>query len=189
MNMNALKKLGLLALALPCLAGAATFNAQNPSAFPDTESVTNIAFSAGGVRDFLFTLSLQLDTSASNNVDVAFGRDLDGSGELDRSEADLLVGWDSGDWFWRDRRSNAEGRTPRDGGPRTLDWRLFLDSSRRAKSLKAFDGDGVVFDPSVPQTLFDPDWDMMRIATRGLSSPNGVVVCKVKSHGFLVVIQ
>ena len=88
MNMNALKKLGLLALTLPCFAGATTFHAPRPSAFLDTESVTNVAFSAGGARDFLFTLSLQLDASASNNVEVAFGRDLDGSGELDRSEAD-----------------------------------------------------------------------------------------------------
>ena len=188
--MNAVASLGLgFALALPCLAGAATFHAPSPSTFPDTESVTNVAFSAGGTRDFLFTLSLQLDASASNNVEVAFGRDLDGNGELDRSEADLLVGWDSGDWFWRDRRSNAESRTPRDGGPRTLDWQLFLDSSRRAKTLNASDGDGVVFSPSVSPPLFDPGWDVMRIATRGLSSPDGVVVCKVTSHGFLIVIQ
>ena len=33
MNMNALKKLGLLALALPCLTGAAMFNAPRPSDF------------------------------------------------------------------------------------------------------------------------------------------------------------
>ena len=33
MNMNTLKKLGLLALALPCLAGVATFNAPRPSDF------------------------------------------------------------------------------------------------------------------------------------------------------------
>ena len=34
MNMNALKKLGLLVLALPCLAGATTFHAPRPSDFP-----------------------------------------------------------------------------------------------------------------------------------------------------------
>lgn len=40
-----------IALAMPCLAGAAAFRAPDPGAWPDTEAVTNVVFGAGGVHD------------------------------------------------------------------------------------------------------------------------------------------
>ena len=46
-----------------------------PSSYADTESVTNVAFNAGVPGDNVFSLSLALDASPSNNVEVAFGCD------------------------------------------------------------------------------------------------------------------
>ena len=73
-----------------------------PSPYADTESVTNVAFNAGIAGDNFFALTLELDASPSNNVEVAFGHDANGNGALDDSEADLAVGWDCGEWFFRD---------------------------------------------------------------------------------------
>ena len=42
-----------------------------PSPYADTESVTNVAFCAGVPGDNVFSLSLALDASPSNNVEVA----------------------------------------------------------------------------------------------------------------------
>ena len=70
-----------------------------PSAFADTEASTNIAIAVQDASRS-FSVSLSLDASASNCVEVAVGHDaapLDGG--LSAAEASLLFGWDCGRWF------------------------------------------------------------------------------------------
>ena len=60
--------------------------------------------------DNLWRLLIELDATASNCVEVVFGADADGDGKLGVKEGELCVGWDCGEWFWRDRRANAACR-------------------------------------------------------------------------------
>jgi hypothetical protein len=65
----------------------------------DTETVTNVAFTVWekGLREFRF--DLEFTGTASNNVEMAFGTDADGNGELSDGEVSVLAGWDCGELF------------------------------------------------------------------------------------------
>ena len=83
------------------LSGALTVAAPDVSTYADTEAATNVFFDVGGADARLFSLSLELDATESNTVSVAFGRDANDNGVLEREEADAVVGWDSGSWSFR----------------------------------------------------------------------------------------
>ena len=155
----------------------------------DTESVTNVVFNAGGEDARLFRLVVELRAADSNSVDIAFGCDRDGNGVLARHETDVVIGWDSGEWFCRDRRSRVEIRKARPSGLRRLDWRLSLGEDLRATSLIATDGDDIVFSGVVPQTMFGTEWNVMRITTRGISEPEGTASCRVSAKGIMVFMR
>ena len=90
-----------------CLAAVFAVPEMPEAEWDDTEVVTNAALPAARADSRVFAFTLELDATASNNVEVAFGHDADHDGVLSRGEAGLLVGWDCGEWFWRDRRANV----------------------------------------------------------------------------------
>lgn len=171
------------------LASSLSVTAPRVSSCPDTESVTNVVFAAGDANDRMFNLSLELDATVSNNVTLAFGTDGNTNGVLEREEVDAVIGWDSGAWFYQDRRAGDESYTPRSDGHRRLDWTLILSPLKTAKSLSATDADGAVFTNAVPPTMFDPGWDLLQVTTRGLSDPNGIVVTEVDGWGFRIILR
>ena len=126
---------------------------------PLAEVETNVVFNAGAASDNLWRLLIELDATASNCVEVVFGADADGDGKLGVKEGELCVGWDCGEWFWRDRRANAACRV--EGTAQCLDMTLRL-RDRAAKSLASS-----VFPPVVSPTCFNPDWNLARVVSRG----------------------
>ena len=130
---------------------------------PLAEVETNVVFSTGAATDNKWTLTIERDVAASNSVEVVFGRDADEDGVLGVEEGELCVGWDCGEWFWRDRRSSTACRV--EGTTQRLDMTLYLNRDREAKLLASS-----VFPPVVPYTFFNPDWNIARIVSRGAES-------------------
>ena len=159
------------------------------STYADTEAVTNVFFNAGDAYARLFSLSLELDATESNNVSVAFGSDVNENGLLEREETDAVVGWDSGAWFYRDRRAIVGEQISRASSRRRLDWQLTLSPRKTAKSLVSTDNDGAVFTNAIPPTMFDANWDLMQVTSRGLSEPHGAVVAEASGWGFNVILR
>ena len=129
---------------------------------PLAEAETNVVFSAGARGDNIWKLSIALESSVSNCVEVVFGTDANNDGVLGVGEGELCVGWDCGEWFWRDRLSGEVGSVECPSGSRRLDWALRLDADRSAR----FVG-GNVFFGAVAPTFFNPDWNMARVVSRG----------------------
>ena len=129
---------------------------------PLAEVETNVVFNAGAASDNLWRLLIELDATASNCVEVVFGADADGDGKLGVKEGELCVGWDCGEWFWRDRRANAACRV--EGTAQCLDMILRL-RDRAAKSLASS-----VFPPVVSPTCFNPDWNLASVVSRGVET-------------------
>ena len=127
------------------------------------EVESNVVFSTGAATDNKWTLTIERDVAASNSVEVVFGRDADEDGVLGVEEGELCVGWDCGEWFWRDRRSSTACRV--EGTTQRLDMTLYLNRDREAKLLASS-----VFPPVVPYTFFNPDWNIARIVSRGAES-------------------
>ena len=132
---------------------------------PLAEAETNVVFSSGAQDDNLWKLLIELEASVSNCVEVVFGVDANDDGVLGVGEGELCVGWDCGEWFWRDRRGGGAGRTACADGMRRLDWTLRLASDKSARSV------GVnVFSGAIAPTCFNPDWNIVRIVSRGAES-------------------
>ena len=151
-------------LALSTFAGPRLVVPQLPEAVrPFAEVETNVVFATGAATDNKWTLSIERDASVSNCVEVVFGRDVNEDGVLAIEEGELCVGWDCGEWFWRDRRANAacrvEGNAPR------LDMTFYLSQDRAAKLLASS-----IFPSVVSPTCFNPDWDLARVVSRGAES-------------------
>ena len=127
---------------------------------PLAEVETNVVFATGAATDNKWALSIERDASVSNCVEVVFGCDVDEDGTLGVEEGELCVGWDCGEWFWRDRRANTACRVV--GTTQRLDMVLYLRRDRAAKSLASS-----VFPAVVSPTCFNPDWNLARVVSRG----------------------
>ena len=153
--------LPLAFLALSTFAGQRVVVPQLPEAVrPLAEVETSVMFSTGAATDNKWTLTIERDAAASNCVEVVFGCDANEDGALGIEEGELSVGWDCGEWFWRDRRANAACRV--EGTAQRLDMTLYLNRDRAAKSLASS-----VFPPVVSPTCFNPDWNLARVVSRG----------------------
>ena len=148
-------------LALSSFAGQRLVVPSLPEAVrPMAEVETNVVFSTGSATDNKWTLTIARDTATSNSVEVVLGCDANEDGALGIEEGELSVGWDCGEWFWRDRRANAACRV--EGTAQRLDMTLYLNRDREAKSLASS-----VFPSVVSPTCFNPDWNFVRVVSRG----------------------
>lgn len=153
-------------LSVSALAGARVVAPSLPEAVrPLAEVETNVVFSVGAPRDNLWRLSVELDASVSNCVEVVLGCDADEDGALGIDEGGLSVGWSCGEWFWRDRRGGGAGRIADGEGMRRIDWTLRLAADKSARSV-----DGNVFSGAVAPTCFSASWNMFRVVSRGAES-------------------
>ena len=151
-------------LALSAFAGARVVVSSLPEAVrPLAEVETNVVFSTGAAADNKWTLTIERDAAVSSSVEVVFGRDANEDGVLGIEEGELCVGWDCGEWFWRDRRANTACRV--EGTAQRLDVTIYLSRDRVAKSLASS-----VFPAVVSPTCFNPDWNLARVVSRGAES-------------------
>ena len=147
-------------LALSAFAGQRVVVSQMPEPVRALAEVeTNVVFSTGAATDNKWTLKIERDAATSNSVEVVFGCDANEDGVLGIEEGELSIGWDCGEWFWRDRRANAACRV--EGTARHLDMTLYL-RDRAAKSLVSS-----VFPSVVSPTCFNPNWNLARVVSRG----------------------
>ena len=153
--------LGFALFALSSFAGQRVVVSQLPTPMRALAEVeTNVVFSTGTATDNKWTLTIERDAATSNSVEVVFGCDANEDGVLGIEEGELSIGWDCGEWFWRDRRANAACRV--EGTAQRLDMTLYLNRDRSAKSLESS-----VFPPVVSPTCFNPDWNLARAVSRG----------------------
>lgn len=162
--------------------------------YADTETVTNVAFTAWeqGLKEFRF--DLEFTGTASNNVEMAFGADADGNGELSDGEVAVRAGWDCGELFIANNATGerlAEASTenapaPEASGcpsaegasqegrkePRAHVFSCVCEmrSSGRVVNVACTDNGAAVFldhAAAKPAWLHSLDWNMMRLTGRG----------------------
>ena len=129
------------------------------SSFADTEVSTNIAFSAGTGMQRI-RLSVDMQATPSNNVEIAVGRDADNDGRLSLDEAAITVGYDCGEWFVRSAAKDSH---------RAVD---VTDSGRfcRAYEIRA--------------RHIDRSWNLVKVTRRGFGVTNERVAVEPTESGF-----
>ena len=157
-----------------------------PAALPsvahaDTETVTNVPFTASLDAAGRFRISLSCLATPSNNVEAAFGVDLNGDGALALEETDCVVGWDCGAWFVRKgadgARTEQSGVVPADGVSE-LSWSVQTSREGAATRLEAaVDGVPAFTDLGAQEPrrhglsagwLYRREWNMVKLTGRGL---------------------
>ena len=176
----------LLCLYSSVFAGALVVVPQLPSSpYDDTEISTNVAFSAGRDDARLLSLSLTIDATPTNTLQIAFGRDENSDGILDWQETEFIFGWKCGVWFFRDKTTETEMVAARESGLRHLEWRLSLSHNRAPCALSATDG-GNDIGFAVSSGMFNPSWNLMRVTARGMPGPVYSAGGAVSAPGFSV---
>ena len=141
-------------------------------AYADLETTTNIALCAESGAGRL-SIALSCLATPSNNVQAAFGEDVNGDGVLGLDETALTVGWDCGVWFVRQGGVGRPVEEPAeaDGAVRELALSVRFGASGEARRLSAeSDGAPVFADLTAnpPPGLHGSGWNLMRLTGRGL---------------------
>ena len=163
----------LSAAAFAALARTAELPPLPAPAFADAEVSTNMPMPTVERAAGTFSFSLTFAATPSNNVEAAFGADLDGDGGLSPAEIRLTVGWDCGRWFARpspDAAPAAEALMPSDGSATALSWRLRVAPGGAPRSLTASADGAALFgglSAAPPPWLYDPSWNLVRLTGRG----------------------
>ena len=139
----------------------------------DTETSTNMPFAVGVDGAGRFTLSLSCLATPSNNVEAAFGRDVDQDGVLSLGETVFVVGWDCGAWFLRQGcdGNRIEELSASTNDMKTLILHLRFGASGHPRRLEAMaDGQSAFaqFAVDPPPWLNIRSCDFMRLNGRGL---------------------
>ena len=185
--------LAMLASAAAC---AAVVSSTLPAAeWPDCEAATNAVLPvATWRRHGHFDVRMSV-AAGTNLVQLAFGRDADGDGELSRAETALVVGRGFGEAFVEDvaARMRYAETLPPCAGRRGLGWRVFFNAAGAPTGLIATNETGVAVFPewrhAPPAWSFDPSWDTVRVVSAGPDDADGRVRVEIGPDGTLCVFR
>ena len=186
----------ILAALVSAAACAAAVSFVPPAAeWADCEAATNAALPAATWRK-RGHFDVQMSIAAGTNlVQLAFGRDADGDGELSRAETALAVGRGLGEAFVADvaaRMRYAEALPPA-AGRRGLGLRVSLDRDGTPTGFVATNETGAaVFSEwrhAPPAFCFDPSWDTVRVVSAGPDDADGHVRVEIGPDGTLFIMR
>ena len=181
---------------LPVMAIGVTVESLPSPQFIDTEvSATHrLEQPAFGLRGLDFRLDF--NGTPSNNVEVAFGRDLDANGSLAPHEMDVIVGWECGRYFIERFRAGErieEANVGTNDVARSLAWHY--DVRKGGKVLKAFTASNEVcvafasVSTNTPAWLYDRNWNLMQLTARGVDVQGERFEVDVRSSGLLIHLR
>ena len=156
------------------------------SAFPDTEASTNIVMHWRRTDTWKVGLHIQLAGTPTNDLEVAFGRDVNTNGVLDVEEIETMYGWRGGRYFIENvpawERIEVEAATNALCG--VCDIHLENDSSVVPKRFAATCGGIAAFGRLAttppPAWLFKREWDTVRVVRRGMGVPSEWIRCDIE---------
>ena len=175
--------------------GRATNLPQLPDpTFADTEVSTNVPFNAVRSDALEFGVEMSFTGTASNCLQVAFGRDSDGDGDLAPEETALLLGWRAGAYFIEDAATGERASEPAvaGGDARLLDFRVALDRSFRPRAAAATNKTGACLVQAlaeVPGWLYGADWNLMKLTRRGVDAVDETIRVECRYRFFRISIR
>ena len=190
-------KLIVLSLILPFAAAAARveFAVQEEVEWADTEASTNVAVVADCERMREIAVRFAVgEGAASNCLQVAFGRDVNGDGELGLDETETLYGWRNGRYFAESFTGLVYVEEQADD-PTSCDFTVRM-KLRKGGGLYRFDAvkesGAAVLTNLAAEThswLYSPDWNIMRITRCGAGVPAEWLRCETTSHFMNVIVR
>lgn len=165
--------------------------------FVDSEVTACYRLGQPGPGSVCLDFSLTFIGTASNNVELAFGRDTDSDGDLAPHETDLVVGWTCGHYFverfrtgeiFAEACAEGTGRSQRSlvGHARVRKGRSTLrELSLATESAPAF----ADLMAQRPGWLCGADWNLVRLTARGPDVRNERFDVEVSTTGIAVLLR
>ncbi len=186
----------VLAICASAAACATVVSPMLPDAeWPDREVATNAPLPVATWQK-RGHFDVQMSVAAGTNlVQLAFGRDADGDGELSRAETALVVGRGLGEAFVEDvaARMRYTEELPPTAGRHGLGWRVFLNAAGTPMGITATNEAGVAVFPewrhAPPAWSFDSSWDTVRVVSAGPDDADGRVRVEIGPDGTLFIMR
>lgn len=171
-------RVGVVSVAVVLLAGVVSakevFVGELPvSPFVGTEVSTNVPFNVSRNDTTAFTVEMEQNGVESNNVQVAFGQDLDADGDLAPDETDLVLGWRRGSCFVEDVENEDRwlDDSATDIEKLTLKMKVVNDSCFNPRIVSLTNELGECFsDITASDFLFKTNWNLLKVTRRGVES-------------------
>ena len=181
--MNKTRYRGLLVASTGIFAGALAVSAAvqviqpPPSDFIDTEASTNVVFAPLLEDTRQYRLRFSGDFSPSNDLEVAFGGDANGDGDLSPEEIEAQFGIDCGK-----KKSKS--------GVEVEQWNCSTDSAGQPEQ-----GSNILCSTSISR--FDlrltrnqqSRWNLMKVTRRGYFSTEPSVTLKPRKPGLYIIVK
>ena len=165
------------------------------SPYADTEVSTNVVFNTSRSDVKKFELNFQLECSSSNCIQVAFGRDSDCDGMLSFTETDVVYGWRNGRYFVEDVKGACryeETASSSLGNAHNFYISIRTAEECRPKEFSARVDSALLFADlaeGVPEWLYRPEWNLMRITRRGVGLLSQWVSYDVKYAQLYITVR
>ena len=165
------------------------------SGFLDAEISTNVAFNATRSDARSFGVSMTFSGTESNCVQVAFGHDADGDGNLEAVETGFVLGWRGGAYFIEDAAGKNRITELAASGVHA-DRRFVLSAKLNAHSVpvqvSVSNECGACFavlSENVPSWIFNRNWNLMKVTRRGVEATSESIEVECRYKFFRIVIR
>ena len=166
-----------------------------PSPYADTEVSSNVVFNATRGDAKFFDVRLELTGTVSNNVQIAFGRDVDGDGDLALGETGLVLAWRGGRYCVENVPESeriVEASVSESGTTRFLHMRVMTDTKLEPRMASFTNEAGPCFadlSDSAPDWLYRPDWNLLKVTRRGVDSSSEWCRVECEYRKFVIRIK
>ena len=172
-----------------------TIDRMSVSPFADTEVSTNMPIN--NIDIGYVTLKFRFDGTPTNNLELAFGTDLNTNGVLEIEETEARFGW-RGRYFMENVRTweRFEGETVVTPRSFSVEMRFEMDAKhgcgrvcRMAVTGMNAAPFGALLHDVPPEWVWRRKWDLMRATRRGTEPPTDWIECKSGCHGFSIRLK
>ena len=175
-------------------AGPVVIQSLPVSPYADTEVSTNIPVNKAdiGYSDLHFAFV----GTPTNNLEFAFGTDVNTNGVLDVEEMETRFGWRSGRYFIENARTweSLHSGTVPETQSLSVDMHIFVQWTPQIASRVEVSGVNAssfcdIATNAPPAWLWRREWNLMRVTRRGTEQPSDWVSCDEAAYGFIIRVQ
>ena len=180
---------GVALLAAQCPARQIAISSMPVSPYADTEVSTNVVINKSDVS--YADLHFAFDGTSTNNLELAFGTDVNTNGVLDAEEVETRLGWRSGRYFIENAVTWERFESAQSQGAHSLSVKMHLDvrwSPQQLKTITVTGSNASAFGDLAaerpPAWLWRREWNLMRATRRGSEPPSDWLEYKSGHYGF-----
>lgn len=161
------------------------------SPFADTEVSTNVTINKADIS--YSDLNFQFDGTPTNNLELAFGTDVNTNGVLDAEEVGVRFGWRAGRYFIENAQTGDvfDGDALNSLQSFSVDMHLEVRySSQQVRKVVVSGVNATEFGALAtnvpPAWIWRREWNMMRATRRGTEPPSDWIEYSASHRGFAI---